>query len=97
MNDYLLHEKRNPAHADLIAGWSPHLQIYVMTELDSYSFCYFCNYYEIRKETYDRFEEPDFDPPRVRLLFSESPVGRKPSEQTTALREKFYGRERKDT
>ncbi len=91
MNDYMIHEKRNPKNSALIAGWSPGLKMYVMSELDNYSFVGFCNFYEITKETYDRFDEPDFDPPSVRMLFSESPV-RKMQESEKALHEKFYGR-----
>ena len=90
MIDYMVREKRNPNHTTLIAGWSPMLRMYVMSELDNYSFFGFCNFYEITKETYDRFEEPDFDPPSVRMLFSESPV-RKMSENEMKLREKFFG------
>lgn len=90
--EYMQREKRNPKHADLIAFWSPGLQIYALSKLMNYSFAYYCDYYEISKETYDRFEEPDFDPPRGRLLFSEAPVGRGRSAETDALREKFYGR-----
>ena len=84
-------EKRNPKRTDLIAGWSPGLRTYVMRVLESYSFAYYCDYYEITKETYDRFEEPGFLPERGRLLFSESPVGGR-SAAEDALRAKFYGR-----
>ena len=90
--EYMQREKRNPKHADLIAFWSPGLQIYAMSVLQNYSFMYYCDYYEITEETYDRFAEPDFDPPRGRLLFSEAPVGGRNSAEQEALREKFYGR-----
>ena len=89
---YMQREKRNPKHADLIAFWSPGLQIYAMSVLQNYSFMYYCDYYEITAETYERFEEPDFDPPRGRLLFSEAPVGHSRTPDQDALREKFYGR-----
>ena len=91
-SDFMQREKRNPKRADLIAGWSPRLGIYVMSVLESYSFAYYCDYYEISKETYDRFEEPDFVPEKGRLLFSEAPVGGGRTAEQDALREKFYGR-----
>lgn len=90
--EYMQREKRNPKRSDLIAFWSPGLQIYVMSVLMNYSFMYYCDYYEITKETYDRFEDPDFDPPLGRQLFSEAPVGGRPTAEQDALREKFYGR-----
>ena len=94
MSDFenMQHEKRNPKHSDLIAFWSPVLQIYAVSVLKNYSFMYYCDYYEIAKETYDRFEEPDFDPPRGRLLFSEAPVGCRRTAEQDAIRERFYGR-----
>ncbi len=87
----IVREKRNPKRSDLIAGWSPGLQIYVVSVLQNYSFMYYCDYYEITQETYDHFEEPDFDPPLGRRLFSEAPVGGHANENNP-LREKFYGR-----
>lgn len=90
--EYTRHEKRNPKHADLIAFWSPGLQIYAVSKLMNYSFAYYCDYYEISRETYNRFEEPDFDPPLGRLLFSEAPAGRRETAENAALRKKFYGK-----
>ena len=92
MDHYMEREKRNPKHSDLIAFWSPGLQIYAVSVQESYSFMYYCDYYEISQETYDRFEEPEFDPPYGRLLFSEAPVGNHHTPEEDALREKFYGR-----
>ena len=63
-----------------------------MSVLMNYSFMYYCDYYEITKETYDRFEDPDFDPPLGRLLFSEAPVGGGRTAEEDALREQFFGR-----
>ncbi len=90
--EYMQREKRNPKHGDLIAFWSPGLQLYAMSVLQNYSFMYYCDYYEITAETYDRFEDPAFDPPRGRLLFSEAPFGGGRTAEQGALREKFYGR-----
>lgn len=90
--EYMVNEKRNPKHSDLIAFWSPGLQIYAVSVLQNYSFAYYCDYYEISQETYEHFEDPDFDPPRGRLLFSEAPVGRQCTPEQNVLREKFYGR-----
>ena len=91
-SEYMQHEKRNPKHTDLIAFWSPGLQCYALCMLMNYSFMYYCDFYEITKETYDRFEEPGVDPPLGRLLFSEAPVGGRPTAEQDTIREKFYGR-----
>lgn len=92
MEEYMVRKKHSPKRSDLIAGWSPGLQIYVVSVLQNYSFAYYCDFFEITKETYDRFEDPDFDPPLGRLLFSEAPVGGRRTAEEDAIHERFYGR-----
>ncbi|MDE6031571.1 MAG: hypothetical protein K2G32_08130 [Oscillospiraceae bacterium] len=88
MKGVLEREKMHPNGA-MTAGWSPVLQMYVMTTLESDSFFSYCDFYEITEETYVRFCDDGFRPTAERLLFSQSPHHKVTAEEK-AMRDKFF-------
>ena len=72
MSGVIEREKMHPSNT-MYAGWSPALNMYVMSKLESDSFAYYSDYYEIDEYTYEHFCDEGFVPQPVRLLFSGSP------------------------